>query len=95
MESLLLVSNSEPRRIAIQPISNQGKKASYVLILENLASRVGENINCTARFQPAASFDSSSYSQLIRQPVKGCVGLVQVENGKFHMLRIIHQDFKT
>lgn len=89
MESFLLVSNTEPRRIVIQPSANsQGKKASYVLVLEKLAaSNVSQkssqhNLNCTARFQPATSFDGRSFVPLVNQPIYGCIGLIQVENGR-------------
>ena len=95
MESFLLVSNTDPRRIVIQPSANsQGKKAAYVLCLEKLAASneqlsgqgggrsAPSSLNCTARFQPAAGFNGRQFVPLVSQPIYGCLGLIQVDDGK-------------
>lgn len=88
MESQLLCSSvsqdgTARRRIAIKPMDPS--KQSFVLVLESgrmsqSSSNTG-NINCTARFQPATSFDTRQFHPLLNFPIYGCVGLVQANNG--------------
>ncbi len=83
MQSSLLVSQFEPRAIAIKPVQAGHKKPGYVLTFEKLDSPAGKNnITCTARFSPADTFDETTFSPLLQTPIYGCLGLVQVENGK-------------
>ncbi len=105
MEASLLVSDTQPRRLVIRPLSTSNKKSSYILLLEHLQSQSGNaghsaqlprspsalngnnanasaNISrCTARFQPAGSFDVSDFRPLYDGLIYGCLGLIHVDQG--------------
>lgn len=84
MESMILCSKSAQghRSLAIKPMDPS--KQSFVLILEHIPDSNGssDGVNCTARFQPASSFDVSKFRPLLSSPVYGCIGLVLVDKGK-------------
>lgn len=46
-------------------------------------NRKTKSLNCTAKFQPLSKFDGKKYSLLVRTPIYGCLGLVQVDGGAF------------
>jgi hypothetical protein len=90
MQSALLVSDSEPRRIVIRPAASSSKKSSYILMLEHMRKQATQTsadtprTTCTAQFQPAASFQANAYRHLHEGPIFGCLGLIQVEQGAIY-----------
>lgn len=90
MESTLLVSEHPGRSLAIHPNGNTsgrrsgtGSSKSYVLVLEQPkgSSSSTSTSALTARFQPTSTFDGNIYEPMMALPVKGCLGLVQVDGG--------------
>ena len=94
MQSQLLFNESPSRQLCIQPKVSGTKKPSYTLLLEKLQGsqqQTSSTVNCTARFVPANSFDTSMFKLLIQQPIYGCLGLIQVNNGSLVSCVIINR----
>ena len=83
-------NTSSNRKLCIQP-KTASSANSHVLLLEKLGqpqksastATQEQSINCTARFLPSSSFDSDTFTPLMRTAVYGCLGLIQIEKDPF------------
>jgi hypothetical protein len=82
MQTHLFVSD-KPRSLALRPTVLE-EAPSGVLIFEQLnrQNNPSDHPKCNVKLIGSPEFDASQYSILNSRPVYGCLGLINVQNGR-------------